>query len=466
MKFFKLSTLALASTLTLSSGFLLVGCGSDSDNKVSVQESELQQAKNIVNTARVFVSDSKAVEAAYTDVADIFTQEQEQRLSYITEIPLSLAEYMEDNNLSELDSAAISSIPFYGFTLSPNADFTAKIDAEGNFTLSGTSYVNADEDDFDITYDAFSLSINDDLEDSGELFNISFKEIKFGEPSSLPVMLDSANRDDLVVLSAVNKEDTVTGKLETSDVSEEFEIGTESSDDSILKAALSLTNLKLTANDSIIKANNFEFALLSISINNDVQPVSYASNQVINIILPYRLALEGNFKKDSPATDLAISLSTGLQPERLKAFIANVRAGNNTEETAENFIGVDLLLSIKGNVAKNDSATIPLDFQAQLERTKIDLIELKKLNATVDGKSLYVTGKTNLNEDLEVVGSELIITQSNTSITLQLDLNGDFIKDPNGKLADILVNGRDYGDLIDDGNKIVAKYSDNSFIIL
>lgn len=461
MKKFKFTSLALATTLAFSSSIGLVGCGSDNDNDntASIQSSETQQAKDIINTARTFISDSKVVEAAYTNVSDIFTEQQSSRLSYVTEIPTALSTYMFSNEISELNAVDINVLnstndPDFiaaldGFTLTPESDFIAKIDIEGKFTLSGTSKVVTDDDNFNITYDAFSLSgDNNDEDNLAELINISFKKVNF-----------SSNANDGVILSAVNASDIVTGKLFLEDLRENFDIDSDSSDDSIFKTALTLNSLKLTANDTVIKASDFEFAALNIDVNTG------ESNEPIDTTLPYTLKLTGNLKKATPATDLAITLNTGLQEQDLKTYIANARAGN-VGETNEDFIGIDLLLSIKGDVAKSSSATIPLDFQAQLERSAANVIELKNLTAQVNGKALFLTGKTTFDSDLEVVGSQLIIKQNNTSITLNLDSDNDFIKNSNGKLADILVNGRDYGDLIDDGNKIVAKFNDNSFIIL
>ncbi|WP_250163773.1 hypothetical protein [Psychrobacter sp. WY6] len=96
MKFFKLSALALASTLALA------GCGDDNNNSssgngtntpdvpvkppVDNSLSEIEQAKEMIRTAKLFVSDNKAVTDAYEDVSDILTEKQDTRLGY-TEPP-------------------------------------------------------------------------------------------------------------------------------------------------------------------------------------------------------------------------------------------------------------------------------------------------------------------------------------------------------------------------------------------
>ena len=138
-------------------------------------------------------------------------------------------------------------------------------------------------------------------------------------------------------------------------------------------------------------------------------------------------------------------------------------------EDANRFVGLDLVLALKGTVAKKTgttTATIPLDIQANLKRTARNMIELQGLSAWVDGKNLYVTGKTNLDANYNVVGSQLKITQNNAVIVLNVDANNEFIKDSMGKLSDIMVNGKDFGDLLENNGKLSAKFTDNSIIPL
>ena len=120
MKFFKLSALALASTLAL------VGCGDDNNNSssgngtntpdvpvkppVDNSLSEIEQAKEMIRTAKLFVSDNKAVTDAYDDVSDILTEKQDTRLGYTFDIPSDLKYYMEENDVSQLTAADITAL--------------------------------------------------------------------------------------------------------------------------------------------------------------------------------------------------------------------------------------------------------------------------------------------------------------------------------------------------------------------
>ena len=85
---------------------------------------------------------------------------------------------------------------------------------------------------------------------------------------------------------------------------------------------------------------------------------------------------------------------------------------------------------------------------------------------SVEGKKLFVKGQSMLDADYDVVSTQFTVEQNNASVELRVDEDGDFIKDAMGKLSDIIVNGKDYGDLIDNGSQITAKFTDNSLIVL
>ena len=161
MKAFKITALALASTLALA------GCGSDSDNNgngpntpnvptkppVDNNLTEIEQAKEMIRTAKLFVSDNKAVTESYKDVSDILTEKQASRLSYTFEVPNSLYYYMQKNGLSQLNAADIIALAddeefndtLGNVALTPENIFVANLNADGQFKLSGTTKVNVEE---------------------------------------------------------------------------------------------------------------------------------------------------------------------------------------------------------------------------------------------------------------------------------------------------------------------------------
>ena len=484
MKAFKITALALASTLAL------VGCGSDSDNSeyngngpstpnvptkppVDNSLSELDQAKEMIRTAKLFVSDNKAVTEAYKDVSDILTEKQASRLSYTFEVPNSLYYYMQKNGLSQLNAADIIALAddeefkntLGNVALVPEKGFVAKLNADGQFKLSGTTKVNVEEydyaynpttdryeeiinrDTFTTAFDGFENALVSNTNSASFNGGIGFKSIKIGSGA------------DIVTLSS-NKGFTVSGQFSDKIVvDDEFDLNDINRGGITLeKAIVKLGNLKLSANDSVIEAKDLEFAALDIS-------KKLADSSLVVRTIPYKLAITGQMTKQKPNTNVAITLNATTNDADIKNFLTVTDAGN-LEEKANKYVGMTIVLNIKGNVTKEGSTTIPLDFQANLERTARNVIDLKGLKASVEGKELFVTGKSNLDNNYDVVSTQFTVKQNKASIELKVDANGDFVKDKMGKLGDIMVDGKDYGDLMDNDGKITAKFKDNSLIVL
>jgi hypothetical protein len=485
MKFFKLSALALASTLALA------GCGDDNNNSssgngtntpdvpvkppVDNSLSEIEQAKEMIRTAKLFVSDNKAVTDAYEDVSDILTEKQDTRLGYTFDIPSDLKYYMEENDVSQLTAADILAlandakfeVALGNITLTPENGFVATLSTDGKFTLNGTTKVDVEEYDYVynpqtglygpvvVNQDSFKVAFNG-FEDalssntSTDNFNgsLGFKSINIGTGA------------DTVTLNSSTKGATVSGQFSDKVVvNDEFDINDANREGITLeKAVIKLSSLKLTANDSVIEAKDFEFAALDVSRK-------LADNSLVVRTIPYKFAITGKMTKQKPMTDVEITLNATANDADIKKFIIIDEVGD-IEEAANKYVGMEIVLAIKGKVTKESTTTIPLDFQANLKRTARNVIELQGLTASVEGKKLFVTGKSSLDNNYDVVSTQFTVEQNKASIKLNVDANGDFIKDKMGKLGDIMVNGKDYGDLMDNDGKVTAKFTDDSLIIL
>ncbi|WP_352310644.1 hypothetical protein [Psychrobacter sp. W2-37-MNA-CIBAN-0211] len=486
MKLFKLTALALASTLALA------GCGDDSDNNTSSGNgnntpevpikppvdnslSELEQAKEMIRTAKLFVSDNKAVTDAYEDVSDILTEKQDTRLGYTFDIPSDLKYYMEETDVSQLTAADITALAndedfetaLGNIALTPEKGFLATLSTDGKFTLTGSTKVNIEEYDyvynpqtglydpvvdnkdvFTVAFDGFEDALISNTSTTNFNGSLGFKSIKIGTGT------------DAVSLSSNTKGATVSGQFSDKVVvNDEFDINDANREGITLeKAVIKLSSLKLTANDSVIEAKDFEFAALDVS-------KKLADNSLVVRTIPYKLAITGKMTKQKPETDVTITLNATANDADIKNFLIVTDTGN-VEETANKYIGMEIVLAIKGKVTKEGATTIPLDFQANLKRTARNVIELQGLTASVEGKKLFVTGKSSLDNNYDVVSTQFTVEQNKASIKLNVDANGDFIKDKMGKLGDIMVNGKDYGDLMDNDGKVTAKFTDDSLIIL
>lgn len=485
MKFFKLSALALASTLALA------GCGDDNNNSssgngtntpdvpvkppVDNSLSEIEQAKEMIRTAKLFVSDNKAVTDAYEDVSDILTEKQDTRLGYTFDIPSDLKYYMEENDISQLTAADILAlandakfeVALGNITLTPENGFVATLSTDGKFTLNGTTKVDVEEydyvynpqtglygsvvvnqDSFKVAFDGFEDALSSNTSTDNFNGSLGFKSIKIGTGT------------DIVALSSNTKGATVSGQFSDKVVvNDEFDINDANREGITLeKAVIKLSSLKLTANDSVIEAKDFEFAALDVSRK-------LADNSLVVRTIPYKFAITGKMTKQKPMTDVEITLNATANDADIKKFIIIDEVGD-IEEAANKYVGMEIVLAIKGKVTKESTTTIPLDFQANLKRTARNVIELQGLTASVEGKKLFVTGKSSLDNNYDVVSTQFTVEQNKASIKLNVDANGDFIKDKMGKLGDIMVNGKDYGDLMDNDGKVTAKFTDDSLIIL
>ena len=485
MKFFKLSALALASTLALA------GCGDDNNNSssgngtntpdvpvkppVDNSLSEIEQAKEMIRTAKLFVSDNKAVTDAYEDVSDILTEKQDTRLGYTFDIPSDLKYYMEENDVSQLTAADITALAndkefetaLGNIVLTPEKDFLATLNADGKFTLTGSTKVDIEEydyvynpqtglygpvvvnqDNFKVAFDGFEDALSSNTSTDNFNGSLGFKSIKIGTGT------------DIVALSSSTKGATVSGQFSDKVVvNDEFDINDANREGITLeKAVIKLSSLKLTANDSVIEAKDFEFAALDVSRK-------LADNSLVVRTIPYKFAITGKMTKQKPMTDVEITLNATANDADIKKFIIIDEVGD-IEEAANKYVGMEIVLAIKGKVTKESTTTIPLDFQANLKRTARNVIELQGLTASVEGKKLFVTGKSSLDNNYDVVSTQFTVEQNKASIKLKVDANGDFIKDKMGKLGDIMVNGKDYGDLMDNDGKVTAKFTDDSLIIL
>ena len=485
MKFFKLSALALASTLALA------GCGDDNNNSssgngtntpdvpvkppVDNSLSEIEQAKEMIRTAKLFVSDNKAVTDAYEDVSDILTEKQDTRLGYTFDIPSDLKYYMEENDISQLTAADILAlandakfeVALGNITLTPENGFVATLSTDGKFTLNGTTKVDVEEydyvynpqtglygpvvvnqDSFKVAFDGFEDALSSNTSTDNFNGSLGFKSINIGTGT------------DIVALSSNTKGATVSGQFSDKVlVNDEFDINDANREGITLeKAVIKLSSLKLTANDSVIEAKDFEFAALDVSRK-------LADNSLVVRTIPYKFAITGKMTKQKPMTDVEITLNATANDADIKKFIIIDEVGD-IEEAANKYVGMEIVLAIKGKVTKESTTTIPLDFQANLKRTARNVIELQGLTASVEGKKLFVTGKSSLDNNYDVVSTQFTVEQNKASIKLNVDANGDFIKDKMGKLGDIMVNGKDYGDLMDNDGKVTAKFTDDSLIIL
>lgn len=490
MKVFKITALALATSL------ILAGCGGDgstsekatsgsqiggnhSGGSETSKLSELDQGKELIRTAKLFVSDNKAVTEAYEGASDVLTGKQSARVAAAFDVPADLNDYMRDNSLTKIDANELKRLSkqqdfqenFYNLQLEPGQNFVAMLASNGKFTLAGdvmvTTY-NTDyqynsqtkrydeviitNDTFKVNYSGFEDALQNNETTSTPRISFGFDKITMGTGS------------DKVVISSTKKGIQAYGMF-SDKVTSDYDFDIEDAHAkgiTIQKAEATLDNIKLVANDSVLIAKDFAVAVL------DISQTSKDGHKNIRT-LPYKIAFTGHLTKDTPKTDIEITFNTTANDSDVKKYIELTGADKFVEKEGK-YVGMTTMLSLKGDVTKHNASgkdtVIPLDFLAQLKRTARDVITLENLTASVEGKALYVEGKANLDTDYNSTKTQFIVKQNDARVVLNVDADGEFKTNDQGKLSDIMVNGKDYGDLIENKGKVTAKFKDNSIIVL
>ncbi|WP_227429937.1 hypothetical protein [Psychrobacter sp. I-STPA6b] len=486
MKAFKITALALASSL------LLAGCGGSGDSttnntgntggiptKPETDNSlkPIDQAKEMVNTAKLFISDNKAIADAYESAGDIVTKQQMKRWEESFSMPESLAEYMQKNKLSVLDAQKIKQLiktdDFYlkGLdNLVPADDFKATLDPQGKFELSGSSeltlqknidYVynpqtgryeeqSSQADTFSVRYQGYEQTLfTNTVSTATPKLTVGFESMTIGSGDEELVVKSS--KDSLKGNAILNKAVVVN---------DDFDLGDEHKNGVRLNQLdVALNNVTLIANGNIVTAKDLSFSMLDITkkLNNGQEAVRS---------IPYQFALTGQLLKEEPSTNVSLSLSTVANKDDVK----NVLTFNENEKVIEGegkFLPLTTTLSVQGTVSKKGaSQPIPLDFQAHIKRTARDKFELQGLTAKVDKKTLFIEGSATLNSDYGVVAQEYTVKQNDAQVILKVDKNGEFVTDANNKLGDITVNGKRYGELFKSKGMVTARFTDDTTIVL
>ena len=483
MKIKKLS-IATLSIMLMASGLTACG-GSDSSSSstgnatnppVNTSLSEIEQAKEIIRTAKLFITDADSVEKTYENASALLTDKQQQRFGTVMDVPFFLHEYMRENNLTTLTAEQIKTLTqrtdsydtLYSIlgdvSLVPSSDFSIKRGTDDTLSVNGTLTLNQDIYEYDsaannynetlLTTESYIANFNGYSDTMDKVQNntstvtggFGFNSITIGTGA------------EAVVIKANPTAGTFTAKL-SKNIDYNYNYGLEDAKNagvSLNKGEASFKNVVLTANNNTVVAD--ELSASALDITNTVD------GKTISRTIPYQFKVAGQLKMAVPKTDVAISLNATAKDTDVKN-IFTIDANGDAVERNNMTVPVTALISIKGQATGENNKTIPLDFQATLNRKANKVISLDNLVATVEGKTLYALGTSNFDANNELLNSEVTFKQNKATITVKFDKNNDAIS-TNGKLADILVNGKDYGDLIQNGSMITAKFTDNSLITL
>lgn len=478
-------TIATLSTMLMLSG--LTACGG-SDNKTSTPSvgtatnppvnnslSELDQAKELIRTAKLFVTDADSVKKTYENASDLLTDQQQSRFGTALDVPGILHDYMRKHNLTTLTADQVKTLTarsdsdesLYAYLgqvmVEPSSDFKIQRNTDDSFSMSGTlkltedtynwgSYANnytktlASSDIYTATFVNYVNTL-DKVQNSATITgNFGFDSMTVGSGADAVVI--KANPSAGQLSANFSKNVNYNHAFDMSDV--------HTAGIMLNKADASLKNIVMTANNNTVKATELSASALDIS--------NQVNGKTIIRSIPYQFKIVGQLVMATPKTDATITLNASAK----EADIKNILVIDGNEEVVEKSnmtLPMTALLAIKGQATGENNKTIPLDFQAKLSRHDNKVVTLDDLYATVEGKTLYALGKSNFDSNNELLNSEVSFKQNNAIVTVKFDKNNDAIN-TNGKIADILVNGKDYGDLMQNGSQITAKFTDNTLITL
>ncbi len=464
MRAFNLKKLTLVSSIAVASAVLVAcGGGSGSDqphnntdgggHKVQTPAtnlSGLEQAKELVRTAKLFISDMDAVQNVYKDTNNILLDKQQERISVSFAVPKVVQNYLRKNKKAELTSKDIDKInkEVLGnddITLKLSDKFKAILANDDTLQVNGTLKVISKNEKYDITYHNFKDNLTSTKNSTNIDLSFGFDKIIIGTGSEKVEL--KANQNTLTATGTMSKAVTMADGFDLEDAHKQ---GT-----TIQKGVVTLSDLQLTANDSVITAKELQIAMLDISNKID--------GKMLTRTLPYSLTIDGKMKKAQPKTDVELILNLTAKEKDVKNVL-QIEKNDKVVEKSGKHVPMTAMLNIKGNVTKKAGTVIPLDFQSSLIRNNSADIVLKKLVANVEGKEITVTGNASVNDKNEVAVSSLTLKQNNAQVVLKTNKNGKIVSAKDGKVADIMVNGKDYGDIFDTGSMITAKFKDNSTI--
>ena len=483
MKIKKLS-IATLSIMLMASGLTACG-GSDSSSSstgnatnppVNTSLSEIEQAKEIVRTAKLFLTDADSVQKTYESASDLMTDKQQDRLSDAVDIPAIIHDYMRKHNLTTLTAAQLQDLTkrdttsfenLYSYlgqiSLVPSSDFQISRTADDQFTMQGKltatkdiydyvrvnnryTYQQVDKDIYEVVYKGYKDTLDRIQNSSTIQGNFGFDSITIGSGA------------ELVNLTA----NQTAGQFNASfsknvNYNSEFDIDTvHMAGTTLNKGEATIKNIVLTANGNTVNATELSASALDIS--------NIVDGQTLIRTVPYQFKIAGQLKMATPKTDATFSLNASAKESDIKNMLV-IDANDEVVEKNGVTLPITALVSIKGQATGENNKTIPLDFQATLNRKANKIVSLDDLVASVEGKTLYALGTSNFDANNELLNSEVTFKQNKAMITVKFDKNNDAIN-TNGKIADILVNGKDYGDLMQNGSMITAKFIDESLITL
>lgn len=483
MKNLKLTAIALACTLSLT------GCGGGSSDSSGNNNgnppaptpapvmTNLERAKDLVQTAHEIVNDAKDIQAAYSPVLETLNgpalEGMNVALGFVSSAQLTAFAYGVVDNVSdqltgsEIDQEFNEAGAPYFVTASDNA--TISTTSNGDFVINGTFKIK------ELQYSYYDYRTNQSIDEYGPEVTFTANNVKvLGSNvdtvsktfqttiSNQGSMTVTENNQTIKLSFDGSGQNTVTETYPTAKSYRtrmiEWDQQDSLMDDQIadkVVVALDGVTLASTAPVATIKVDslklNIDKKFMTIIDSNGAM-----TNQQSLNLTPTSVALIGQFKMPTPSTDLSINAKIDLDPNT--QFLVN--ESDDLVEDRLHFVKGTFSASVKGNTLVG-TKTIPLDLQLTGKRADYQAVEATNIVIKVDGRTLNATAKAAVNVDIPSTTFTLSSLYG-ASTTIILDNDSNLI----GTTA-IMVDGQSYGTISEQSSGLFsALFIDNTIIVL
>lgn len=435
--------------------------------------SALEQAKSLISTAKLFASDAEAVQAAYESAAGFMSDEQSSYISEAVDVAAQLIDKAEKSGAgmttAQINGMELGREQQYEsyFKLSTTNAKVTKL-ANNQYALSGSITITSVNINHNREWDAQQKRWVDKITETEEpsvvVTYTGTQMTSIGSQTGTAPKV-GFNFDSIVMGSGAEQVKLsmgANGTYATATLTKSATIDSNSNYADLVASGVNVSSAIVKIDNAKLEANGNTVAITTMSLEGKQFDVPLRTGGKAATVLPTKLSLTGRLQQAAPKTDLTVETTLTADAATITSAINGVKDADGMVTQIEEIDGKFLKgvwnVRIKGDATKTNNVVIPLDFNANLERTGAAQVELKNLTATVEGKQIIVTGNYKEVEDLSFVN--LNFAQGNASVSTSFSEG-----DAGFTSAPIMVSGAKQGTLTKQSNGMfTAKFNDNTTI--
>lgn len=438
---------------------------------------DLEKAKDLVQTAHLIVTDAQNIRAAYTPVLNTLNGPAvdglSTSLSFLSFLQQEAFKYgvLKNNSKQLVGSQIDQAFNFDGAPYVVQAGTNANITVtnNGNVVISGTFKIKELEyayyDYFTrknvITYLPEVIFTADNIQVTGSNVDDVSKIFTTTIANQGKISIRSGTQTSMLSFAGTGQ-NTITETYPTAQSyrarmlqwDQQINFG---ADDVADKVAIALNGVTLatTAPEATIAANTLQLTLekknMTVSNGHGV-----ATAQQFVQLVPTLLDVNGQFKMPTPNTDLTVKASIKIDPTT--QFLVNEYG--QVDQNSSAFINGTFSVGLKG-VTQVGNKSIPINLQLDGNRSDYQLIEATNIVIQLNDRTINATAKAAINVP-QPTATFTLSSVNGASTTLIFDDNSDLMG-----LPTVMVGGQSYGTITKQSSGLyTAKFKDNAIIVL